>query len=351
MFILRLLSLSLIFSLSLSAEKIETFYGTIDVEEPVLLELIHSPAFQRLKRVHQYGVSYYTSHREEYNRFDHSIGVFTILRAKGASLLEQIAGLLHDASHTTFSHVGDWVFQSCYQGEDYQTAIHEKHLTASGIGAVLEKYGYTVDQILPTKPEFTMLEQPLPNLSADRIDYNIQGAHFRNFLTKKEALELFYDLSFTEGKWVCTRQDLAGKLMQFSLFMTEDCWGSAENHLLSTFLAEAIIQGIKIGEISSEEFHFGYDDKVWDKLKTSSDPLIQDRMHRLDNISNYYCFVNVEEADAIILFKCRGVDPWILQQGEIIRLTTMDHKLEQALRELKNKAMKGWAIQLKKEPV
>src|SRR5690554_5599914 len=105
----RLILLFLIPSL-IWGEKIETFYGLIDVEEPLLLELIEHPAFQRLKGVHQYGVSYYTTHKEEYTRYDHSLGVFALLRAKGSPLKEQVAGLLHDVSHTAFSHVGDWIF-------------------------------------------------------------------------------------------------------------------------------------------------------------------------------------------------------------------------------------------------
>lgn len=87
----------------LQAEMVESFYGPIEVNEPVLLELIKCPAFQRLKHIHQYGVAYYTTHQEEYNRFDHSVGVFAILRKNGASLDQQISGLLHDVSHTVFS--------------------------------------------------------------------------------------------------------------------------------------------------------------------------------------------------------------------------------------------------------
>lgn len=44
---------------SLWSERVETFYGEIEVEEPILVELIHSLAFERLKHLHQYGVSYY----------------------------------------------------------------------------------------------------------------------------------------------------------------------------------------------------------------------------------------------------------------------------------------------------
>ena len=120
---------------SLFSATILTFYGVLEVEEPVLLELIDSQAFQRLKSIHQYGVSYYTTHREEYTRYDHSLGVFAILRLKNASLEEQIAGLLHDVSHTVFSHVGDWIFQE----NEYQDLIHSDFLERYGLGDILRK--------------------------------------------------------------------------------------------------------------------------------------------------------------------------------------------------------------------
>lgn len=207
---MRYFLLSVLCISSLFADKVCTFYGEIDVEEPLILELIGAPAFQRLKAIHQYGIAYYTTHPEEYNRFDHSLGVFALLRKSSAPFPEQIAGLLHDASHTVFSHVGDFVFQD-HEGEDYQTSIHAWHLTESGLSSILQKYGYAIEDLLPHHPEFTRLEQKLPNLSADRIDYNIQGAYFQGFLTKQETIELFEDLEFIQGKWVTTRQDLAKK--------------------------------------------------------------------------------------------------------------------------------------------
>ena len=41
----------------LCARQIDTFYGPIEVQENVLLELMDSPVFQRLKNIHQYGVA------------------------------------------------------------------------------------------------------------------------------------------------------------------------------------------------------------------------------------------------------------------------------------------------------
>jgi len=49
-------------------------------------------------------------------RFDHSVGVMLLIRKLGAGsspasalLKEQVAALLHDVSHTAFSHVIDYV--------------------------------------------------------------------------------------------------------------------------------------------------------------------------------------------------------------------------------------------------
>jgi HD superfamily phosphohydrolase len=332
----------------LFSEVIQTFYGAIEVEEPVLIELIHCTAMQRLKQVHQYGIAYYIkTHPEEYTRFDHSLGVFAILRSKNASLEEQIAGLLHDVSHTAFSHVGDWVYGKENQDDDYQSCIFDLYLTRSDIEKILRRHGYHIEQISPKRKEFLMLEQPLPNLCADRIDYNIQGGYFQKFITKEEARQLFLDLSFENEKWILTNQELAAKLTSFSLFMTETCWGSAENFMASKWLANAILKGFETGIISWDEFHFGTDQVIWDRLSSAEEPFIQNQLRMIRSPDQYYHLVDTEQADIFIQFKCRGIDPWIKQQnGQIIRLTAINPILSKALQETKQRSIIGWPIKI-----
>ena len=76
----------------------------------------------------------------------------------------------------SFPHVGDWVFGKEYQEEDYQTTIHRQHLRRFRCGDDFESSRLYHRTDPSKKSEFRMLEQSLPNLSADRIDYNIQGA-------------------------------------------------------------------------------------------------------------------------------------------------------------------------------
>ena len=330
---------------SVFALPIETFYGPIEVEEEVLLELIESPAFQRLKQIHQYGASYYITHREEYTRYDHSLGVFAILRAKGAPLAEQIAGLLHDVSHTAFSHVGDQIFQGQYAGDDYQGSIHQSFLEERGLDEILKRHGFTAAQVLPKQELFPALEQPSPNLCADRIEYNIQGAFYQGFLSKEEIQQIFDDLQFIDGNWVGTNRQLLTKLVRFSLFMTQDCWGSAENYFLSRALADSLVQAMKIGFISKEEVVFGTDQAIWNRLLQSKDPIISQNMQKIFHVQDDYRLVEPSQADFTIKTKFRGINPWILIDGKLVRLTEIDPSLAEEFNAMKETMQKGWGIQ------
>lgn len=328
----------------LVGRQIETFYGAIEVEEPVLLELIDSPAFQRLKSIHQYGVAYYTTHREEYNRYDHSIGVFTILRLKGASLEEQIAGLLHDVSHTAFSHVGDWIFAKENQVEDYQNSIHLLFLQQSGLEEILNKYNFTAHQVLPKEELFPALENKLPNLCADRIDYNIQGAYYQGFITYEEALSIFQDIQFVNPFWVSTNVQLMKKLVRFSLFMTQNCWGSPINYMTSRALADALLRGIELEIFSYDDLHFGTDDAIWEKLTQSEDAIIQEKMHQVMQPHLYFCLVDLSGADWVIKSKFRGIDPWVAQGPTCVRVTSIDPDLKREYERVKSIMEMGWGI-------
>jgi HD superfamily phosphohydrolase len=345
--IFRFLIISFFFlSTSLVGRPIETFYGIVEVEEPVLLELIDSPAFQRLKKVHQYGVSYYTTHREEFTRYSHSLGVFHLLRNNNRSLEEQIAGLLHDVSHTVFSHVGDWVFNKEHKEIDYQNSIHEEFLEKTGLSTILRKHKINPKNILPLENLAPALEQKRPNASADRLDYSIQGAYHQNFITKKEALELFKDCKFINDKWISSKPDLMAKIVSFTLFMTEDCFASPTNHLSSRWLADAIIKAIEIGVITKDEFLYGTDEALWSKLTSSREKFIQERMQMVIDTENLYILVDPKDSDFTLVTKFWGFDPWISEGGKIVRLTSLNKKLEEEYHAVKDRMARGFSIKL-----
>jgi len=343
----RLFTLLLLCSLTLSAKQVKTFYGFIEVEEPVLLELIECKSMQRLKDVHQYGVSYYTTHKEEYNRYDHSLGVFAVLRKNGASVKEQIAGLLHDVSHTTFSHVGDWIYEMEYGEKDYQNSIHIQFLENCEIKEILEKYGYTTKEVDPIHELFPALECSLPHLCADRIDYNIQGAYYQNFITYDQAIEIFHGLKYVDGIWISEDIELMKKLTLFSIFMSEDCWGSPFNHFQSRWLSDAILHLHKIGAISSELIQQGKDHELWTILKEYPDPIVKEKLYHVENSKEIVCLCSEQNADQIVKSKFRGINPWILLGEKVFLLTDVDPEISEKFNHSKKLHENGWPVKLK----
>ena len=141
----------------------DRLYGCFEVEG-VLADLIRSAPLQRLKWIHQGGAGYLVKPEWSGTRYEHSVGVMLLIRRLGGSLEEQIAGLLHDVGHTAFSHVVDYVYG---EGEEnLHERWHRRILRESEISAILQKHGFNPESIL--SGNWTLLEKPLPDLSADR---------------------------------------------------------------------------------------------------------------------------------------------------------------------------------------
>jgi len=61
-------------------------YGSINIDEPVLLELMVSEPLKRLKNINQAGASKYAIAGKTVSRYEHSLGVMILLSILGAAM-------------------------------------------------------------------------------------------------------------------------------------------------------------------------------------------------------------------------------------------------------------------------
>ncbi|PWS29432.1 phosphohydrolase [Pedobacter yonginense] len=176
-------------------------YGNMQVPK-VFHDLLNTDALKRLAGVHQSGAIYLVNPDICHSRLEHAIGVMMLIRMLGGSELEQIAGLLHDVSHTAFSHVGDYVFDNV--DENYHEQIFDEVLSNSEIPQVLIHHGYTIDQIVSGR--FSILEQPLPLLCADRLDYTLRDGVYAGIISRQRAREFLNSIKLKDGKIAVTNE-------------------------------------------------------------------------------------------------------------------------------------------------
>src|SRR5215213_9428992 len=116
-------------------------YGEVAIDDPDLLALIACPTFQRLRGIRQAGPSAFAFPFKTVTRHEHSLGVHLLLRRLGAGRREQVAGLLHDISHTAFSHAVDFIFAS--EEQDHHERLKPRFLERPDLRDALRRLGFT----------------------------------------------------------------------------------------------------------------------------------------------------------------------------------------------------------------
>jgi hypothetical protein len=329
---------------------LESWAGKSEITEPILLELLNHEVMQRLKGISMGGCTKYVINGYKDNsRFQHSVNVLLLLRRYGAPLLEQIAGLLHDASHTVFSHVAENLFNHKCHKNSYQDDIHEWFLQERKIDVVLKKDNFLLDDVLHktgANGGFKRLEQDLPDVCIDRLEYNIARALHVGFLSESEVHKLLHDLKFEDDKWFFTNINSAKTLSEMSLSFVENIWASAWNTVLYHFASQTLKRALDLNIINSDDIHFSQDDIVWKKLVESDDKQIKDMMAKMVNVRNHFEIVAVD-FDLKLGCKFRGIDPLVLENNKLQRLTALDEKFCQKYTQAKERVLLGHKIKFK----
>jgi len=315
----------------------DRIYGDFEIPDGVLSELMQSRPLTRLRRINQAGPSAYLFDWKTVSRFEHSAGVMLLLRKFGALVAEQIAGLLHDVPHTAFSHVADFVFTN--EHHEFHELYHETVIAKSEIPEILKKHGIPQSVIHPEG--YGLLERPIPDLCADRIDYALRDS----FLVHKDFNRLHLKLSgltVRNGEFMFTNVAAAQAFADDYLEMDRESWASPREAATYELLAQAIRHGLDKNLLTLEDL-FQDDAHVMSLLKKSSEAYIQKKLKfltpafriELATKAHHHLFVKT---------KIRFVDPKIIEQNRVVQLTAVSPHYQKAVAEYIQKSSQGWYI-------
>jgi HD superfamily phosphohydrolase len=240
--------------------------------EKLVIDLINTREFQRLRRIRQLGALFLTFHGAEHTRFTHSLGVaymarriFDSLLAGGqvqqkgralerTRLVAIVAALLHDLGHGPFSHLYEKVFNDRRHEEWTRLIIRQGR---GEVGRLLRRAGM-VDEVLGVlgrtyRPAFVS-DIVSSQLDADRLDYLLRDSFMTGVAYGK------YDL-----EWILTNLRLARR-------------GGRDGEL------RLAINGLK-GYHAAEQFVIGrylmYQQVYYHKTSRSAEQMIRTALQRL----------------------------------------------------------------------
>lgn len=154
-------------------------YGFVSVPRGLLCELINHPAFQRLSRIRQLGMSALVYPGATHTRWAHSLGAYHLMREAFRSLKEkgvfvfdveeegaEIAILLHDIGHGPFSHVLEHTLIEHLSHEEITRALMRRLNQEFG-GAL----GMAIQIYSDEYPKRFLHQLICSQLDTDRLDY------------------------------------------------------------------------------------------------------------------------------------------------------------------------------------
>lgn len=164
----------------------------VHVRDALIWDLINAREFQRLRRIRQLGTSYVTFHGAEHSRFNHSLGVYEIMRrvlsnfnrrsnfsiTEEERLLCLSAALLHDIGHGPFSHSFEKVFHTDHEEWTQRILTGDTQVNAV-LRRVSDDFPVKVAQMIgKTYPNKLLVSLISSQIDADRMDYLLRDAYY-----------------------------------------------------------------------------------------------------------------------------------------------------------------------------
>lgn len=168
----------------------DPLYGYIHVDDKIILDLINTPVFQRLRRIRQLSGVHMVFHGAEHSRFTHSLGVYQIayrfltvpdiLKSlnKREQMLFLCAALLHDIGHGAYSHAFEDVFNVDHEKIGAKIITNHKDIRAI-LDNVDKDFAKDIAGIILKENKFPLIETLISSqLDVDRLDYLERDAYF-----------------------------------------------------------------------------------------------------------------------------------------------------------------------------
>ncbi|XP_042319026.1 deoxynucleoside triphosphate triphosphohydrolase SAMHD1 [Sceloporus undulatus] len=273
----------------------DPIHGHIEMH-PLLVKIIDTPQFQRLRYIKQLGGTYYVFPGASHNRFEHSLGVSHLAGRLVRELQErqpeldinhrdilcvQIAGLCHDLGHGPFSHMFDGRFIPLarpgypWKHEKASVQMFEHLITSNNLRPDMEYYGLQLNEDIdfikeqiagPIEPKkddsswsyqgrtaeksflYEIVANKRSGIDVDKWDYFARDCHhlgIQNNFDYERFIKFARVCQVKNKKHICTRDKEVGNL--YDMFHTRNClhrraYQHKVGNIIETMITDAFLK-------------------------------------------------------------------------------------------------------------
>ncbi|KAM3618887.1 uncharacterized protein V6R79_026340 [Siganus canaliculatus] len=274
----------------------DPIHGHVELH-PLLIKIIDTPQFQRLRNIKQLGGTYFVFPGASHNRFEHCIGVChlagqlvqalnerqpELLISRRDILCVQIAGLCHDLGHGPFSHMFDGMFipkarkDITWKHETASLAMFDYLVEENNLKPVMQHHGLVLpedldfikEQIagpLDTKDAqdqkwlykgrtedksflYEIVANKRNGIDVDKWDYFARDCYhlgIQNNFDYRRFLKFARVCEVDGQKHICTRDKEVGNL--YDMFHTRNClhrraYQHKVGNIVETMITEAFLK-------------------------------------------------------------------------------------------------------------
>uniref|UniRef100_T1DIX0 Deoxynucleoside triphosphate triphosphohydrolase SAMHD1 n=1 Tax=Crotalus horridus TaxID=35024 RepID=T1DIX0_CROHD len=339
----------------------DPIHGHIEMH-PLLVCIIDTPQFQRLRYIKQLGGTYYVFPGASHNRFEHSLGVSHLAGRLVQALQErqpelnidqrdilcvQIAGLCHDLGHGPFSHMFDGRFIPLarpglkWKHEQASVQMFEHLITSNKLRSKMEYYGLKLDEDIdfikeqiasPVEKErgvkkwpyhgrspkksflYEIVANKTSGIDVDKWDYFARDCHhlgIQNNFDYERFIKFARVCQVKDMMHICTRDKEVGNV--YDMFHTRNClhrraYQHKVGNIIETMITDAFLKAdphIKIKGSDGKVFQISTALEDMEAYTKLTDEIFLKILHsdepELSDAREILC--KIQQRD---LFKCLG---------------------------------------------
>lgn len=302
----------------------DPLHGAITLErddpaEALLIALIDTPAFQRLRRIRQLGTASLTFHGAEGSRFTHSLGAMAVTRRVFDRLVKRYpqlhsyrplvlcAALLHDIGHSPFSHTGEEIFRGNH--EVWTRRIFKE---SQPVRRLLDSFH---PNLINDLEQVYLKQYPVPfvcqlvssQLDCDRLDYLMRDSYFTGASYGRLDLDrilMALDYDPASQQLVVARKGLAA--IEHYLVVRYFMYAQVYNHPKNIASAWVLEQALSRARLLLTSSQLTADSTVTAWLEQPCDQLgLSQYLTADDGVFGYHIHCWRDSADPVLADLCR----------------------------------------------